>query len=237
MVDLRGKPHAIRREPPRTGRVPFEPIDPIPTPGPLLKPGPCAPTTLGARKKGFCVASRGGGSGSICAPSERKFCETSISRPGLVRKEGHGKSTKGKPPSSPRTPRGEGIRTHSHPRCSLSPRWLNSSCLSQWHTGTGIAAGAWNCPGTKKFVRRRLRGRDGSRRTGQKMPRPRGKRRRTGMILGLAEKHWGFAQGTSSPSLAPTPRVMPDSRSTYAIVTQRQARLVPCVSTESGSQE
>ena len=81
---------------------------------------------------------------------------------------------------------------------------------------------------------RRDRGQDRSRRTGQKMPRPRWPRRRTGMILGLAEEIGVVSKEPSSPSLAPTPRVVPDSRSTYATVAPGQAS-IPSVSAVSGS--
>ena len=46
------------------------------------------------------------------------------------------------------------------------------------------------------------------------------------MILGLAEENWGYPREASSPSLAPTPRVVPDSRSTYATVAQNLSRIV-----------
>ena len=66
----------------------------------------------------------------------------------------------------------------------------------------------------------------------KKMPRPRGPRRRTGMILGLAEEIGVFPREPSSPSLAPTPRVVPDSRSTYATVAQNLSRIVSCFRSE-----
>jgi hypothetical protein len=52
------------------------------------------------------------------------------------------------------------------------------------------------------------------------------------MILGLAEEIGVLPKEPSSPSLAPTPRVLPDSRSTYATVTQNVSRIVSCSRSE-----
>ena len=52
------------------------------------------------------------------------------------------------------------------------------------------------------------------------------------MILGLAEEIGVLPKEPSSPSLAPTPRVVPDSRSTHATVTQNLSRIVSCFRSE-----
>ena len=65
----------------------------------------------------------------------------------------------------------------------------------------------------------------------KKMPRPRWPRRRTGMILGLAERI-GVIPGIVIPVPGAIPRVLPDSRSTYATVTQNLSRIVSCFRSE-----
>ena len=67
----------------------------------------------------------------------------------------------------------------------------------------------------------------------KKMPRPRGPRRRTGMILGLAERY-GVFPGIVIPVPGAIPRIVPDSRSTYATGSPGQAS-IPSVSAVSGS--